>query len=193
MAARSKGTGGSTPHMFRGKYAPEDFIIPGQDAQGNSVRVWCRIMPLLDRAVDILFASRKFPFKSKGDLIRWCIKVGVDRLDDMEPCVGSILAQAEAMMAALRDEQLNHSFVAVFETMASTVGAHVQAQAIGEARRVVTMMQSHIDRMEPGYWRDRYSRELDTRFGYLLRGAAGASLGQHTDSGPGPAEDDDDD
>lgn len=174
----------SKPLLQRGKYPPEAFLIPGQDQNGNSVRQWCRVVPLLDRAMDVLFASRKFPFKSKGDLMRWCIKRGVEELDMMEPVTGSVLVQVEAMMSVLRDEELNHSFLTLFNTMTATIGMHIQAQAIGEARRVVTLMRNQIGKMEDGYWRKRYLTELDNKFGHLISGVAGAGLGDHQDSGP---------
>lgn len=176
----------SQSNLHRGKYPPEAFIIPGQDQNGNSVREWCRVVPLLDRAMDILFASRKFPFKSKGDLMRWCIKVGVERLEEMEPVQGSVLAQVEAMASILRDEELNHAFLTIFNTMAGTVGMHIQAQAMGEARRVISEMHRCIAKIENEYWRGRYQQELEAKFGHLLKGSlvAGAGLGEHADSGP---------
>ena len=180
-----------SPQLFRGKYPPEAFIVPGQDQNGNSIREWCRVVPMLDRAMDVIFASRKFPFKSKGDLMRWCIKVGVERLDEMEPVCGSVLVQVDAMMSILRDEELNHAFMTVFNTMSQTVGMHVQAQAIGEARRVVTMMRTQIGKMEDGYWKKRYMKELDTKFSHLLKGVAGVGLSEHSDQGPDSGIDED--
>lgn len=153
---------------YRIKYRPEDFIVPGQDSNGNSARVYCRVVPLIERAIDVIMGSRKFPFKSEGDLIRWCVKRGVEELDGMEPMVGSVMAQVDAMMSILRDEELNHTFLTVFDRMVQTIGMHVQAQATGEARRVAYAMREQILKMEEGYWRDRYIRELDTKFGYLL-------------------------
>lgn len=167
--SRRNVSGGTAPR-YDSKYRPEDFIIPGQDQNGNSMRLWCRVVPMLDRAIDVIYGSRKFPFKAKGDLIRWCIKVGVDRLEEMEPVHGSVMSQVEAMMGILRDEELNHSFLTLFHTMTATVGMHVSAQATGEARRVVAVMKSQILKMEDGYWRQRYLRELDEKFGYLMNG-----------------------
>lgn len=181
MAIRvRKGEGGSPIGFNRDKYRPEDFIVPGQDHNGNSMRVWCRVIPMLDRAVDVMFSSRKFPFKSKGDLIRWCIKLGVERLEEMEPVNGSVMTQVDAMLGVLRDEQLNHSFLTLFHTMNTTVGMHVQAQAFGEARRVIALMRFQILKMQNGYWRDRYLKELDEKFGHLMKGHA-TGMGEFTD------------
>lgn len=178
--SRSKSDGGSPLRFDNKRYRPEEYIIPGQDMNGNSVREWCRVVPLLDRAMDILHGSRKFPFKSKGDLMRWCIKTGVERLDAMEPVTGSVLMQCEAMLGILRDEELNHAFLTVFQTMVSTIGMHVQAQALGEARRVVSTMQHQISRMQDGYWRQRYLKELEEKFGHLMKGH-NAGMGDFVD------------
>jgi hypothetical protein len=176
MASDRKAGDGTSLRLFRGKYAPEQFIVPGQDQNGNSMRVWCRVVPLLDRAMDVLFSSHKFPFKSKGDLMRWCIKVGVERLEDMEPCVGSVLAQVDAMLLALKDEQMQHSFISIFNTMAETI-----------------VMRSHIERMNDGYWRSRYLAEMETKFGHLMKSSnvRGAGLGDHMDSGPDDSAEED--
>lgn len=134
-----------------------------------------------DRQIDIIFGSRKFPFRSKGDLMRWCIKTGVERLEEMEPSRGSVIAQVEAMMTVLRDEQLNHSFLTVFQTMNTTIGMHVAAGADGEARRVIALMRGQIMKMDSGYWRDRYLRELDEKFGRLMTGE-GANMAGFVDT-----------
>lgn len=175
---------GSQLGIFKSRYPPDQFLIPGQDQNGQSVRIYCRVVPLLERAIEVIHGNHKFPFKSKGDLMRWCVKVGVEKLDAMEPCVGSVMAQAEAMFGILRDEELNHTFLTLFNTMTATIGMHIQAQALGEARRVVSMMKQQIDKMDDGYWRQRYLTELESKFGYLLRNVGGAGLGEHEDHGP---------
>lgn len=169
--------------FWSGKYAPESFIIPGQDQNGNSMREYCRVVPLLDRAIDVLVGSKKFPFKSKGDLMRWCLKVGVDSLNEMEPMLGSVTAQVDAIHSILRDEMLNNEFMTVFNSMANTIGMHIQAQELGEARRLVSMIKSKVESMDSGYWRKRYLGEMEKRFGYLLHGdkVAGAGMGEMED------------
>lgn len=191
--AKSSGSGGSLPNLYKDKYKPEEFIIPGQDQNGNSVRLWCRVVPLLDRAIDVLFSSRKFPFKAKGDVMRWCIKVGAERLNEMEPIAGSVLAQVDAMMSVLRDEEHNHAYLTVFNTMQATIGMHIQAQALGEARRVISTMHGMIMKMEDGYWRNRYIKELEAKFGHLLKGnlVEGAGMGTFMDGPHGGGIDED--
>lgn len=186
---RRRGTssgGGGRGSSYTGKYIPDSFIVPGQDNNGNSIREWFRVMPLLDRAMDILLGSKKFPFKNKGDLMRWCVKHGVDTLEEMEPMEGSVTAQVDTMIYILNGESAAHQFMTLFNVMSNTVGEHIQAQALGEARRVISDMTRQIQKIDNEYWRGRYQGELEKRFGYLLKGemVAGAGLGQHEDHGP---------
>lgn len=169
--------------VVKGKYRPEDFIIPGQDSNGNSMRLYCRTVPLLARAVDKILGSKKFPFYTKGDIVRWCLHEGVKVLESLEPMNGSVLAQVDAMHAIIRDEMLNHGYSAIFEAMSSTIGMHIQAQELGEARRLVSMIKHKVESMDDGYWRKRYLGEMEKRFGYLLHGdtVAGAGMGDHED------------
>lgn len=169
--------------VVKGKYRPEDFLIPGQDSNGNSMRLYCRVVPLLDRAVEKIVGSKKFGFHTKGDLVRWCVNEGVKVLESLEPLQPSVMAQIDAMHTIIRDETLNHGYTAVFESMSNSIGMHIQAQELGEARRMVSMIKSTIDAMGDGYWRKRYTQELDKRFGYLLHGdkVAGAGMGEMED------------
>jgi hypothetical protein len=63
--------------------------------------------------------------------------------------------------------------------VAAVIGTYVQANAQGEARRVLADVRGRINRIGNAYWRDRYLKELDTRFGHLMQGVAGAPLGLH--------------
>lgn len=184
-AGRMRSVPGGRGSTYTGKYTPDSFVIPGQDNNGNSIREWFRVPPLLDRAMDVILGSRKFPFKNKGDLMRWCVKRGVDVLEEMEPMEGSVTAQVDAMIYALNGESAAHQFMTLFNTMSATVGEHIQAQALGEARRVISDMTGLIKKIDNEYWRRRYLEELEKRFGYLLKGdlVGGASIGQHDDHG----------
>ena len=187
---RARGSG-SQLRSHQHKFPPETFIIPGQDNNGNSVRLHCRVMPLLAREVSTVHASHKFPFKTPGDLIRWCVKVGVERLQELDPSPGSMMAQVDMMIAVLNDEEKHRGFMTLFNTMSETVSAHIQVQAMGEARRVIHEMKNLIEKIDNEYWRNRCKQELEAKFGHLLRGSlvAGAGLGEHQDSGPDTGRD----
>lgn len=136
----------------------------------------CRVPPSMHRSVELLVGSRKFPFKTVGDLVRWCVHTGVARLEAMEG-VNSVTAQTDAMMVVLRDEEFQRQYVAIFNNLQRSVDTHMADNALPEARRIVGQMRGHIERMPDGYWRDKYLKELDQRFGSLMKSAPKVGLG----------------
>jgi hypothetical protein len=149
-----------------------DFLVPGQDQKGHSHRIQCRIMPAHFRALTRIYQDKHFPFRTLGDIMRWGIWRAIKELERMEPNteVQSIMAQADAIMAVLRDEQANIDFAGMFDAMSATINQHLAAQATGEARRLTAIVKGLVEKMPEGYWRDRYLAELKAKFGHLLSG-----------------------
>lgn len=154
------------------------FRVPGQDNQGHSQRIGCRVMPIHFRALSGIVNERKFPFKTLGDAMRWCVVDGIRRLGKMTQNVRimGVVHQADSIMQLLNDEQFQLDYQQVFNTMQDVVNRHLANGAEGEARRVVAVIRREIEQMPEGYWRTRYLKELSSKFGHLLRGQ-GVALG----------------
>lgn len=146
------------------------YIIPGQDAKGHSERIWCRVMPGHRRALGMIVASQSFPFRTMGDVIRWCIDHGIRELDRRRDSGPSVMRQVDVIMAVLQDEMYQQRFLEVFPVLQEAVSRHTAANAMGEARRLVASTKHQIEGMPEGYWRDRYLKELHAQFGHLLSG-----------------------
>lgn len=165
-----------------------DFIIPAQDSKGHHVRLYCRAMPAVGRLVSDVHASRKYPFRTIGDVVRWCITDGVKRLASGAG-INSVMAHADAMIAVFQDEEFQLQFLEFFNHMQRVVNTYVETGAAGEARRVVALAQAQIARMPDCYWRDRYTEELARRYGTLMA-AHGVTPGAFDLDGPRTASDD---
>jgi hypothetical protein len=151
-------------------YNPADFIIPGSDHQGHSERVYCRVQPQHARAMSKILAAHKFPFRTTGDLMRWCIVRGVRVLDKMRPMPGFIGA-ADAINEVLKQQLYMQEFLAMFQTMTSVIQTHIANGAEGEARKMLSVVLGHIRRMEDEpYWRKKAEDEVRLRFGHLMEG-----------------------
>ena len=151
-----------------GLLSESDFITPAQDAKGHSERVWCRIQPGHDRQADTILRSKRFPFRTKGDLVRWSLVRGMAVLLAIDETIPSVLVQVDSMLDILRDEAFQQDYLIVFDTMGRVIAKHIEMRALGEARRLVAIMQHKIRLMPEGYWRDKYEADLMQRFGYLL-------------------------
>lgn len=150
------------------KYDPADFIIPARDTKGESVRMWNRIQPGHDRAISIIVNSKKFPFKTPGDIVRWCLHTGLKTLEKMEPDIPSVTQQVEIMLSVLRDEEFHQEFQQFLSHATHVVNRHVAEGADGEARRLVARLKSDIEKMPDGHWKTRYTKTVQTQFGHIL-------------------------
>lgn len=146
------------------KYDPADFVIPATDTKGHTSRIQCHVAPPEDRALDMIVASKKFPFRTKGDVIRWAVFQGIRRLEAMEHVGPSVTQQVDAMFTILKDEIFHHEWMQTFEAMQRVVTAHMAQGAHGEAKRVIALMRHQIQQMPEGYWRTTYLKTLDDRF-----------------------------
>jgi hypothetical protein len=144
------------------------YIIPAQDGKGHHIRLYCRAMPAVGRMVADLHASRKYPFRTMGDLVRWCIVDGTKRLM-AGAGVQSVTAQADAMIAVLQDEEFQIHFMEFFNYLKRVTDHYSEAGAPGEARRVVALARAQIQGMPAGFWQQRYQGELLKRYDKLLQ------------------------
>jgi hypothetical protein len=157
--------------------AARQYLIPGQDTKGHAHRVYCRVMPAHYRALCALERSKQFGFRTLGDVIRWCIDLGVRELTTRArvPQAMSALAQVDAIREVLLDEQYYLEFPSLFEQMTTTINRHLSAGAEGEAVRLIAIVRNQIEQMAEPYWREKYYAELMRHYGSYLDGSRAAS------------------
>lgn len=143
------------------------YLIPAHDQKGHSSRVQFRLMPAHQRILQDVVSSKKFPFRTVGDLMRYCVTSRAAELAKEEG-IRSVQAQANAMIAALQDEEFQIQFQEHFTLLRRVTDHYIEAKAPQEARRVVAQARMHIEAMPDDYWKQRYEKELLDRFGALL-------------------------
>lgn len=164
--------GGYDPDLD-GDYNPADFIIPARDHQGHSERIYCRVQPQHARAMNVVYKSGKFPFRTEGDLFRWCVVRGLKVLDRLDPSPG-FLSAADAISEILRQEQYLQEFASMFTTMEKVISTHVASGADKEARRLLANVLRHVRGIEgEEHLKQKCEAEVMRRFGHLLEGGKG--------------------
>ena len=158
------------------KVDPLEFVIPASDNQGHSNRFWFRGNPQMAREVELMVTGTDFPYRTKGDLLRHAVHRHLKWLREQSR-VTSVSQQVDLMINLMRDEELHADFLTVFEMLSTRISQHVSNGSEGEAIRLVRMAQDHIGGMPDSYWKDRYLRELEVKFGHLVKSSRKANLG----------------
>lgn len=150
------------------KYEPAYFKVPGTDHQGHSTRVWCRVQPSMDHAIEAIVQSRNWPFGTKGDFLRWAIWEGIKKLETIEPIPNAMLNVAEIMIETSRNAQFWDKFKTSLDATEQSVKMYTQTGNEQEAIKLVAKCRALAEKIEEDVWRDQYMQELDRRFGGLF-------------------------
>jgi hypothetical protein len=93
----------------------------------------------------------------------------------------TVFGQVDAILEIMRDEEMNADFMTVFDKLSERISGHLSSGSNGEALRLTMLVQNHIKAMPEGYWRDRYEKTLEERFGHLVKSGSRAKLGMVSD------------
>lgn len=143
------------------------YLIPASDANGHQVRLYCRASPDMGRLLADLHSSRQYPFRTIGDIIRFCIYDGVRRLL-AGGGVESVLQIVDMQQRLYADDEMQLHFLSHFQDLRRVTDAYIEAGSPGEARRLVAHARGAIETMADDYWKARYLEELMSRYGPLL-------------------------
>ena len=154
----------------------EDYRIGASDTNGHSARHWFRTIPQMAMQVEQVVAGKKFPYRSKGDLLRHALHRHMSWLAS-QGAVLSISGQVDVIIELLRDEEMSSDFVMVFDKLSERISGHLSSGSKGEATRLIRMVQNHVGSMPEGYWRTRYQEQMKVKFGHLIKESGKANFG----------------
>lgn len=154
-------------NLLQSKYDPSDFIVAPSDSKGVSYRLTFRIPPDLEKGLDSILASQRFPFTTRGDILRWATLRGVKELEQMEG-IASVSKRVDILTTLLNEESSHAEFMSIFGHLQESVSRYMADQAQDQAVRVVAMAKYQFEGMPEGHWKTRYLEELEKKFGQLL-------------------------
>lgn len=149
------------------QYDPSHFIIPARDHQGHSTRLWCNVQPSVDHEINVIMASKNWPFKLKGDFVRWSVWEGVKRIEKMKPVPGSMIVVAETIQESCRAAMQWLAFKTSVDSTDSTVKALMDSGNETEALKLLSNLRTQVMKLEEASWREQWMGEFNKRFGHL--------------------------
>lgn len=158
----------------------DDFQIPASDTKGHSARHWFRCIPAMARQVEQIIQSRAFPYRTKGDLLRHALHRHMRWLNTISP-VQTVSGQVDTILEIMRDEEMNSDFSLVFNKVDERINNHLSMGENKEASRLILVIQSHINSMPEGFWKNKYKARVASKYGRLIGKTERASIGDMED------------
>ena len=159
---------------YNGKYDPADFIVPPEVGKGKAMRIQAYVQSAHYRAMSIVARSGVFPFEEVNDVLRWSIRLGLERLDHLEPrYIGSVMRQAAMMIRHNREEVYRQAHVTWLAGVKTTVDQLIGEGEIDAAKAEVRYHYDQIMSMpdEPEYelrWKQKYHDTLMKHFSAMI-------------------------
>ena len=157
--------------MGTGRHDPSEFVFPGYDLDGRSVRISVRVSLSLNQAIEGVIESRKFPFEIRNDLVLWCLYEGIRKLESMEACVSVMPMLEITVMLARMDfdlKRFQEFFAKLDAAILRLCNSGYQTQT---ARRVIKAIEELVLCMPSSRDRNWFLQELRRRWGHLLIGS----------------------
>jgi len=125
------------------------------------------VQPTVDHEIDAIIQSKNWPFRVKGDFIRYAIYDAVKRLEKHKPVPNSMVVVADVIMDQCKQADLWVRFKSSIDSLEHTVKSFLDAGNEEEALKLLSNTRSQVLKLEEAMWRDQYIAELDKRFSHL--------------------------
>lgn len=157
-------------------YDAAEFFVPSADQQGHNDQYRFRAPKGYNRRMSELLAKGKFPFKTSTDILRYCLHIGLRRLDHMEPS-STVQRQLELMRQLLAEAEFQQEFLDTQAEIRRVMDRYIAQQDRGAARNLVSRLLTQIRAMpDETNWRAKYEEELLSKYGWLLKEGKGRKL-----------------
>lgn len=150
------------------KYPSNEFIVPASDSKGRTARVQSKITPMLARQVTEAVTCRKFGFRTESDVVRWCVKYGLNFLHELEPDYAPFMMRVNAELEILREAALRASLEDVIGELEKTVRLCLEKGELPEAQRLVKQTYDRFYNSEDDIWRKRILAQIKDKFRYVM-------------------------
>ena len=147
----------------------DTFVVPARDDKGVSVPIQVRMPPYLERQIDILVASRRFPYLKAADLIRHAIVRHCHFLIDIRHSIPRhITPTLQTVLDALRDADFAIQAQAAYRHMDTTINDLMSTGNKVEAVRLYVRVRSRVQEAAECQWRNDFLAELDKKYAHLI-------------------------
>lgn len=140
----------------------DEFCLSASDERGHSVPMSVRVSPDMSMQLEIILASKKWPFRTKGDVIRTAVLKYMKYLEKENPIPGSVLGHILAMNEVVKWNEAQKQFLETITNAEGLIRGMMHSDP-DIARTVVLNIKDAIDKMPDSPWRDKFVREYESK------------------------------
>jgi len=148
-------------------YSLDEFFVKPTDEKGHGDKVSARVPPDLARLVEVIVASRRFPYQTSSDLFRdaiWRLAGFLStQIDSFEGT--TITVKLMASEETLRFQKSHSGLLKVVDDLAVEL---IALDSRTEKKRVVKRIWDHFESIKEPYWKERAQRSLKEKYGEYL-------------------------
>jgi hypothetical protein len=152
----------------------DSFVVPARDEKGQQVPVHFHMPPYMERQVQIIVRSMRFPYSRPADFIRHAVNRHIQWTVGIRQSIPKHMVPAlEAILEVCRDNELRMAVENALERIEMQVQAHIQEGESAEAYRLLALVRGKLDGIQDSTRIRKFKRELDAKYGHLDRAMEG--------------------
>ena len=151
-------------------YDVNKLYTQSADPKGHSDVLHVRIKPWISSKIAELIASRQLDYKTIQEFVRDALVHRLHYWHEQKALkdVASILCHIYTMQDYLEEEQRRAEHEQIINDMTAVINNHLASGGRDEAKRIVRDMRDNALGIPNEYWRNRYLKIIEERFGHLL-------------------------
>lgn len=153
------------------QYPPREYCIPANDHNGNSARKQFRCTFGMSNEIQKIVQSKKFPWSTEGDMMRWAVWEGIKRCERMEEIPNSMYAVANTIIETARAQLEVVTFIQSLDEAEKTVRELMQRGMESEALKFLSGIKDMAAKVVEPIWKDKYNEEFEKKFGHYWKDA----------------------
>jgi hypothetical protein len=149
----------------------ESFIVPSQDREGRSYPVTFNVPPFLYREIEEILYSRKFPFSTRGDVLRWALFWGLARLEEYKPGKMGFIVWAKIEKQKYQDELYLGAHRDCGDMLDKAMEMYLKdGTEVGKLRAYAVLKEAYDNAMKikQPFWRKKRRQEIRDKYGKML-------------------------
>ncbi len=154
----------------------DTFIHAARDDRGVSSRISFNVPPYMERQIQIIIRSSRFPYLRDADFWRHAAYRHVHF------CVGlrhsiprHILPTIDAIGEICRDEEIRHRMQECFEQVERRVRYLQGRGERSEMIRLINLVKNRVAELPPSHWQRKFQTEFEEKYNHHLVAGSGTS------------------